>query len=257
MKRLDKNKKIGLALGGGAVLGAAHIGVLRALEEFDINVSCIAGTSIGAFISAFYAFGKGWEEIESVARDLNWLDVSGISLSQFGLLSNKKLGKLIIENVGDVNFEESHIPVEMIATDIVSGEKVVLKKGSVASAVMASTCIPGIFVPVEINEELLVDGGIVENVPVTPLKDMGADLIIGVDLNAKYPQRKPRNIIEVLLRSFDFTLKTATKLQTEQADILIEPDLSSFNMVDINQMNDLIEKGYEEAKQVLNRYVYS
>ena len=248
---MDRSGKIGLALGGGAVLGAAHIGVLQALEERDISFSYLAGTSIGAFISAFLAFGRSWEEIKEIVKDLNWLDISGISLSQFGLLSNKKLGRIIQENLGDVNLEDAPIPVVMVATDITTGEKVVLKKGNVAKAVMASTCIPGIFVPVEINERLLVDGGIVENVPVTTLKDLGADLVIGVDLNARHRHSKPRNIIEVLLRSFDFTLKTATKLQTEQADILIEPDLSAFNMVDIDQVDDLIEQGYLEAKNIL------
>lgn len=248
---MDRSGKTGLALGGGAVLGAAHIGVLQALEEHDISFSYLAGTSIGAFISAFLAFGRSWEEIKEIVKDLNWLDISGISLSQFGLLSNKKLGRIIQENLGDVNLEDAPIPVVMVATDITTGEKVVLKKGNVAKAVMASTCIPGIFVPVEINERLLVDGGIVENVPVTTLKDLGADLVIGVDLNARHRHSKPRNIIEVLLRSFDFTLKTATKLQTEQADILIEPDLSAFNMVDIDQVDDLIEQGYLEAKNIL------
>jgi NTE family protein len=128
---------------------------------------------------------------------------------------------------------------------------VVLKEGSVAKAVMASTCIPGVFVPVEFGDRLLVDGGIVENVPVTPLQSMGADTIIGVDLNAGYPRRKPKNIIEVLLRSFELTLKTATKMQAEKADVLIEPDLSSFNMVDITQKEELMERGYQQAMDVL------
>ena len=253
MNKPDKTVKIGLALGGGAVLGAAHIGVLRALEENHISFSYLSGTSIGAFISAFLGFGRGWEEIREIVKDLNWLDVSGISLSQFGLLSNRKLGRLITETLGEVNLEDSSIPIAMVATDIITGEKVVLKKGNAAKAVMASTCIPGIFVPVEINGQLLVDGGIVENVPVTTLKDLGADLVIGVDLNARHRHSKPRNIIEVLLRSFDFTLKTATKLQTEKADILIEPDLSSFNMVDIDQVDGLIEQGYLEAKDILQK----
>ncbi|HCA40498.1 MAG TPA: patatin [Aminobacterium sp.] len=255
MKTFIGNKKIGLALGGGAVLGAAHIGVLKAFEECNIPVSYIAGTSIGAFISAFFAFGKRWEEIREIARGLNWLDISGISLSQFGLLSNKKLGQLIIENLGNVTFDEAHIPVAMVAADITSGEKVVLKKGDVATAVTASTCIPGVFVPVEINNQLLVDGGIVENVPITPLKEMGADLIIGVDLNAKHGEKRPENIIEVLLRSFDIALKTATKLQTEEADILIKPDLFAFNMIDTGQTEALIEKGYFEARKTLENII--
>jgi NTE family protein len=253
MKKLEKNKKIGLALGGGAVLGAAHIGVLKALHEQNISISYVAGTSIGAFVSAFVAFGKTWQEIQEIAKDLNWLDISAISLSQYGLLSNKKMGELLSERIGDVNFEDANIPTAMIATDIASGDKVVLRKGKIAQAVMASTCIPGIFAPVEIENKLLVDGGVVENVPITPLEDMGAEIIIGVDLNTERPAEKPQNIIEVLLRSFDFLIKTATELQTEEADILIKPDLSDFNMIDIDQADDLIQVGYAEAQKILQK----
>ncbi len=244
-------KKVGLALGGGAVLGAAHIGVLRALDEFDIKVSYLAGTSIGAFISAFYGFGKSWQEIQSITTDLDWLDISKISLSQFGLLSNKKLGDIVIDTIGEKSFEDADIPIAMIATDITSGERVVLRQGDIATAIMASACIPGIFIPVEIDDRLLVDGGIVENVPVTPLRDMGADFIIGVALNAIHSHNKPENIVEVLLNSFDFTIRTATRLQTSEADILINPDLSDFNMINSKQAEDLIEIGYKAAKEKL------
>jgi NTE family protein len=253
MKKLKKNKKIGLALGGGAALGAAHIGVLRALEEFDVAISYVAGTSIGAFVAAFFAFNIHWKKIREIALDLNWLDISALSLSKMALLSNEKLGNLITENMGEVNFDQSNIPAAMISTNISNGEKVILKKGNVARAVMASTCIPGIFIPLEIDNKLLVDGGIVENVPISPLKEMGAEFIIAVDLNAAYAHKKPDNIVEVLLNTFDFTLMNATKLQTEEADVLIKPDLSSFSIVDANQTADLIEKGYIEAKKVLEK----
>jgi NTE family protein len=246
-----ENKKIGLALGGGSVLGAAHVGVLKALEEFDINISFVAGTSIGAFIGALIAFGKDSEYIEEIVKNLNWLDISSVSLSQYGLLSNKKLGNVINECIGKTDIISAEIPLAIVATDISSGQKVVLKDEDVASAVMASTCIPGIFVPVEINDKLLVDGGIVENVPVSVIKDMGADLIIGVDLKSKLRLSRPRNIIEVLLRSFDFTLQAATRLQIEKADILIAPDLSNFNTFNVKQVPDLIEKGYDETIKIL------
>lgn len=141
----------------------------------------------------------------------------------------------------------------MIATNIATGEKVVIKAGNVAKAVMASTCIPGIFKPVEIDERLLVDGGIVDNVPVKPVEEMGADFIIGVDLNAEHSNKKPENIIEVLLNAFDFTLMNATKLQTEEADLLITPDLSSFNLIDTDQFADLIKKGYLETRKILKK----
>lgn len=247
-----KNKKIGLALGGGAALGAAHIGVLKALEEQNIEISYVAGTSIGAFVGAFHAYGKKWNEIEEIASELKWLDISGLSLSQYGLLSNKRLGSLIDECIGEVNFDQSDIPLAMIATDISNGEKMILDKGNLASAVMASTCIPGIFIPIERDEKLLVDGGIVENVPISPLKEMGAEFIIAVDLNAKHSYKKPENIIEVLLNSFHFTLMTSSKLQTQKADLIITPDLSSFNRVDIDQAEDLIKVGYETTKEILD-----
>ncbi|MFO7841872.1 MAG: patatin-like phospholipase family protein [Fidelibacterota bacterium] len=254
MKKIKKNKKIGLALGGGAVLGAAHIGVLKAIEEFDISIHCIAGTSIGAFVSAFYANGKGWEEIRDIALDLKWLDLSGLSISKLGLLSNDKMGKLVEKHLGKSNIEDANIPLAMIATNIASGEKIVLQKGSTAEAVMASTCIPGIFSPEEINGNMLVDGGIVENVPVSPLKEMGADIIIAVDLNSGHKEKKPENIVEILLRTFDFLIKTSTDLQRGKSQILIAPDLSDFNLVDIGQAPDLIEKGYSQAVSVFKKH---
>lgn len=253
MQDTRKTKKIGLALGGGAVLGAAHIGVLKAMYEMKIPIHFISGTSIGAFISAFYSFGKSWEEIESYTKDFNWLDLTGLSIPKLGFFSNNKLGVVIKESLGDVNIEDAEIPFAMVATDITSGEKVLFFKGDVETAVMASTCIPGIFIPVEIDDRLLVDGGIVENVPVSPLREMGADFIISVDLNAEHPYKKPKNIVEVMLRSFDFTLKAATQLQTEEVDIQIKPDLSGFNMVDMSQADELIQVGYEEAKKALKK----
>ena len=239
-----------MALGGGAVLGAAHIGVLRALEEFNISVDCVAGTSIGAFIAAFVAFNKHWNEIKEIVQDLNWLDVSHISFSQKGLLSNKKLGRVIINTIGDMNFGQSNIPAAMIATDISNGEKVILKEGKISDAVMASTCIPGIFTPVKINKRLLVDGGIVENVPISPLKEIGAHFIIAVDLMTGYSHKRPENIIKIL-NTFYFTIMNVTKLQTKEADLIIKPDLTDFNMVDTHQVTDLIETGYYEARKML------
>ena len=246
-------KNTGLALGGGAVLGAAHVGVLEAIDDFDIEINYIAGTSIGSLVAAFFAFGKDWKEIKKIAAELKWLSITEISLSRYGLLSNEKLGKLIIEHIGNKNFEDSDIPLAMVATDITSGEKVILDKGSVADAVMASTCIPGIFIPVEINGKMLVDGGIVENVPIKTTREMGAEYVIGVDLNAKHRYEKPDNILDVIINSFNFLMQQSAKLQAEDADILIKPDLGSFNMTDTDQVDELIKKGYKDSKKVLKK----
>lgn len=244
-------KNTGLALGGGAVLGAAHIGALRAIDDIDIRIDYIAGTSIGAFVAAFFAFGMNWKEIKKIAIKLKWIDITGISLSRYGLLSNEKLGELIIEHIGDKNIQDSDIPLAMVATDVTSGNKVILDKGSLAEAVMASTCIPGIFKPVEINGQMLVDGGIVENVPVNTVRRMGAEYVIGIDLNAKHTYDKPDNILAVIINSFHFLMQQSDKLQTEDADLLIKPDLAEFNRSDINQVEELMEQGYKDSKKAL------
>lgn len=246
-------KDLGLALGGGAVLGAAHVGALRAITELDIRIDCIAGTSIGAFVAAFFAFGKSWEEMEDIASKLKWIDITGISLSRYGLLSNENLGKIIVEHIGDQNIEDARIPLAMLATDISSGEKVILDRGSIVDAVMASTCIPGIFKPVEINGRMLVDGGIVENVPIKTTRDMGAEYVIGVDLNSKHTYDKPENILDVIMNSFHFLMQQADKLHTEDADLLIKPDLDKFSRSDIKQIDKLIAKGYNDSKKVLKK----
>ena len=160
---LFSKQKIGLALGGGAALGSVHIGVLKALEEKEVEINFIAGTSIGAFAAALFAFGKSWREIEVLTAKLDWLDISGISLSQYGLLSNDKLGDILEKNLDKADFSDSKIPLAVVATNIETGQKVIIKKGNVAKAVMASSCLPGIFIPVKINNNLLIDGGIVEN----------------------------------------------------------------------------------------------
>lgn len=250
---MKNNKKIGLALGGGAVLGAAHVGVLKAIKEFELEIDYISGTSIGAFVAAFYAFGKNWQEIEEIASELTWLDITKISLSRYGLLSNGKLGELIIENIGDNNIEDANIPLAIIATNAANGEKIILDKGSIANSVMASTCIPGLFKPVEMGDLMLLDGGIVENVPIKTVKEMGAEFVIAVDLNAYQTYENPDNIIDVVLNSFNFIMKKSDELQTKAADLLIQPDLSAFNRSDTNQVDDLIKQGYEDAKKMLEK----
>jgi len=252
MKNETVGSGIGLALGGGAVLGAAHVGVLQALDEKGIRPAAITGTSIGAFIAAMYAFGVSLSEIEKIALDLDWLNISQISLSRYGLISNDKMGDLLDEVIGEVDFRAADIPLAMIAADIRTGEKVVLDSGDVAKAVMASTCLPGIYTPVEHQDHLLVDGGIVENVPVSPLKSMAVDSIIGVDLLSSQGLDSPDNIIDILVNAYNIATRNATKIQLEAADLVIAPDLSAFNMTDTGQVPNLIKAGYEATQLMGN-----
>lgn len=244
---------IGLALGGGAVLGAAHVGVLRAVDELGIGIKGLSGTSIGSFIASLHAFGMGWREIETVALDLDWLDLTGLTLSQFGLLSNKKFGEIVRELLGTRKIEESPVPLAIVATDIGSGEKVVLKKGDVAKAVMASSCIPAVFKPVEIQGRMLVDGVLIENVPLSPLLESGVRPVVCVDLMGCHKFTKPENIVGLLLNAFYSSLKTTTEMQIEEADLKIMPDLGAFSLVDTRQVPELIEAGYRAALPLLER----
>ncbi|MEI8032002.1 MAG: patatin-like phospholipase family protein [Chlorobiaceae bacterium] len=247
-------KKTGLALGGGAVLGAAHVGVLRALHELKIPVGMVSGTSIGAFVAALHAFGKSWKEIREVAFELDWLNLSGLSLSQYGLLTNKKFGGIVTDLLGKRDIRDAQIPLFIVATDIGKGQKVVFSEGDVALAVMASSCIPGIFRPVVHHGAMFVDGVLMENVPVSPLLEGGARPVICVDLLASNTYRKPDNIIALLLNAFYCTITNTTAMQTADADLLIAPDLSGFSLVGFGQLGDLMEAGYQSSLPVLKAW---
>ncbi|MGM0432895.1 MAG: patatin-like phospholipase family protein [Spirochaetota bacterium] len=245
-------KEIGLALGGGAVLGAAHIGVLRALDEYGYTFTHISGTSIGALVGALVAFGKDWKEIEEIALDLSWYKAARVTLSRMGILSNEKLGESIGNVLGHTTFASAKLPLYIVATNITNGEKVVLTSGDVTQAVMASTCVPGIFAPVEIDGNLLVDGGISENVPIQVLSERDISPIIAVDLLTQHTQTRPKNVFEVLLNSFSFALASSVMAARDREDVLvISPALSDYNTVDTKQIPKLIQQGYEDAVKSL------
>lgn len=241
---------VSLALGGGAVLGAAHVGVLKAMHEHAIPIRQISGTSIGAFVAALYAFGKTPAEIEEIVSDLDWLDVTSFTLSRYGILNNSDLGDKLTSLLGEVDFKQAKIPLFLIATDLGTGKKVVLKEGRVADAVMASSCLPGIFVPVEINNRLLVDGGLVENVPVSPLKEANGGVVVGVDLSAGRHYQRPQDIVDVFANAIDIAIDNVTRLQTSAADLIIAPVLSSYSRRDTSRIPDLIKEGERAAQQL-------
>ncbi|MBI1307242.1 MAG: patatin [Bacteroidetes bacterium] len=247
-----KSEKIGLALGGGVVYGSAHIGVLRALEERDIKVDHVSGTSIGALVGALYVFGLTWQQIRAIALELKWLNIATVRISKYGLLSNHKIKNLVMDHIGDVNFEDAPIPLSVVATNIENGKKVIIESGKVADAVLASTCIPGVFAPYLHNKKMLVDGGLVENVPISPLRKAGADSVIAVDLNGSLGIEKPSSIVDVLMNSFELMLNSASSIHARDADVLISPDLSPFSRTDLDRVEEMIEVGYLSAIKELD-----
>ncbi|NTU92669.1 MAG: patatin-like phospholipase family protein [Chlorobiaceae bacterium] len=238
---------VGVAFGGGAVLGAAHIGVLRAMHELGVVAGCVSGTSIGSFIAALHAFGKSWQEIETLALDLDWKDLSGITISEYGLLSNRKFGVMVERLLGSCRIEEAPIPLAIVATDICSGLKVVLRKGDVATAVMASSSIPGIFRPVEYDGMLLVDGVLTENVPISPLREMGAGRIVCVDLMGRHTFSRPEHLATLLMNAFYSALRSISEIQMRDADLVITPDLTGYSLIDMSAVPAILAAGYAEA----------
>jgi NTE family protein len=242
----------GLALGGGAVLGAAHIGVLRALEEYDLRPSYISGTSIGAMVAALYAFGISVDRIESIAKSMSWLKITSVSISRYGLFSNEELGSIIRNQIGDAKLEDADIPLGIIAADISKGQKVTFTEGPIDLAVQASTCIPGIFIPIEHEDQMLVDGGIIENVPISILDQWNAGTIIGVNLHAHRSYERPDDIIDVLINAIDLAIDRPSASHNA-ADHWIQPELASYNRTDTERVEEIIDVGYQTAISWIKR----
>ncbi|MBF0277118.1 MAG: patatin-like phospholipase family protein [SAR324 cluster bacterium] len=245
-KRSEK-PRLGIALGGGVARGIAHIGILKALEEQDLIPDFLTGTSVGAFVGGLYAFGKTPEELRDLTKKMNWLDVSRITLPKYGLLSNDEFGKVVERQISDAQIEDSPIPLAFIATDISTGERVVLKEGRVSTAIMASACIPGIFVPTTLEGRMLVDGSLVESVPVSPLREMGADLVVGVNIDGVQNYSSPAGIVDVLLNAFSIAIETSAKCQAQQADITINLGLTKYSRTNANHAWELYAEGYRSG----------
>jgi NTE family protein len=254
MVAVPSQRRLGLALSGGGTRGYAHIGVLQALEDNGIQPAFLSGTSIGAFAAALYAFGIPLKDIFELARGMAPVHVSKLKLSRLALFSNEELGRLIQSTrIGKARIEDSPIPLAIVAVDIGSGEKVVLRQGEVAPAVMASNAVPGLYRPITIDGRLLVDGGIAEDVPISPLRPMGADIVAAVNLSAERRYTKPETIIDVILNAFDVAIDLDTKTQVRSADVLIEPRLSEFPRMDVSRIDELVAEGYRATEAAVEK----
>jgi NTE family protein len=249
MSKESEGPKIGLALGGGAARGLAHLGVLKVLEEEKIPVHCVAGTSAGSLIGSMFCAGLGWREIKEAAQNIDWADLVSPTWPTLGIVSPGKLEKTLNRIIENKNFEDLSIPFRAVAADITSGEEVVLGAGPVARAVRASCSIPGIFEPTEVEGRLLVDGGLVNDVPSDVVKELGAEVVIGVDLNAdRVVRRKPENLMEVFYRSLNILIYNSAQRARRLADVMVVPRLGDFAYHDLSRLDELIDQG-EKAMQ--------
>lgn len=257
MKLNPFNTRIGLALGGGAAKGIAHIGVLKALEEEHIRVHCVSGTSVGALVASYFAFGRPAESILSICSELNLSRLIDFTLERGGLFSTDNIREMILRDLGDCRIEDAGIPLAICATDIETGEQLIFREGNLADAVCASMAVPGLFVPVEIDGRILVDGGLVENVPISPLRKMGAGIIVAVDLShvGRYP--KPQNTLDVVANAINIGIDFNTRKQLKKADIAVPLDLSRYSLTNNSgRINELYMEGYHPMKKKIRNVLW-
>jgi len=245
-----RRPRVGVALGGGFARGIAHLGVLKVLEEEHIPVDYLAGTSAGAMLAIAYASGHPIHEIVAQARATRFKDFGNWKLSWMGLASNQKLEHYPRKYLGVSTFEELKIPLAIAATDLGKGEPVYFTNGPLGPALRASCAYPGMFVPVEIDGCVLVDGFLAAPVPVDALRSMGADVVIAVFLEAAN-NRKPSSIVDVIGLSFAILQRHADLEWRRTADIIIEPVVKDFLWDDFEKTSELIAAGETAARAAL------
>jgi len=244
--------QIGLALGGGFARGLAHIGVLKALEEAEIPVACVAGTSVGAVIGAAYCAGMSAAELAEMAAVVRFRDFARWTLSRYGFASNERMVGFLKRVLKVRTFEELRIPLAVTATDFISGEGVVFRSGQLIEPVRASCAYPGMFLPVQINSRLLVDGMLAHTVPTVPLHEMGANKVIGVYLRSHWCDASgPRHVFEVISQCFSIAQEQMSGLWRAAADVVVEPDVAGFGYDSFERAAELIHAGEVAAQAVL------
>jgi NTE family protein len=262
--RTPAPQHVGLALGGGAARGFAHIGALEALEEANIPVHFIAGCSSGAIIGALLAAGIPASQMHELVRGMRWNTVSTLSLLPsrrsimnfslkglpLGVLDLDKLMEWLQQAMGDMrDFSQLQMPFAAVATDIASGELVIMNDGEVAPAVRASCSVPGVFTPFRRGERLLVDGGVIANLPVEVVQQMGAEYVIAVDLLPPPSEvgKEPENIVDLSFTSI-YSLIRANQGYGAKADCTITPDIGTYSLMDLTAAEALIAAGRAAAE---------
>jgi NTE family protein len=245
---------IGLALGGGFARGFAHLGVLQILEQKRIPISCIAGTSVGSILGAAYASGAPLARIIATCRTLRFRDIARWHVSRLGLASNQRLGELIERVFDSRQFEDLRIPMAVVATDLNSGEPVVLNHGSLVDAIRASCAFPGLFEPVEIGTRCLADGGLVAPVPTRAARDLGADFVLGISVGMQDGHRgSPTNVFQVMTRAVSAAQKHQLEVWERHADLVLRPDVQSIAWDQFERADEAIEAGAAITRLALPR----
>jgi NTE family protein len=251
---IKREPKIALVLGGGSAKGFAHVGVLRVLEQEKIPIHMVVGTSVGSLIGGMYAANPDSFQLEWMAFKIDRGDILDFSINmKMGSVQGIKLESFVEQNVKVRKVEDTKIPFFPIATDLKTGETLTLEKGSLAKAVHASSAIPGIFVPVNFGNRMLVDGGVADNVACDIARAKGADIVIAVNLQKDIKNNQIDSLIDVVGQSVSIMMREASKPKLATADVVIEPETKGIGMFDFTQKKQLMEEGIKATKQVVPR----
>ncbi|MCK5525991.1 MAG: patatin-like phospholipase family protein, partial [Candidatus Latescibacteria bacterium] len=288
--RASEPPKIGLALSGGGACGIAHIGVLKALEEAGIPVHMIAGVSMGSLVGGLYAAGHTPDEIEAATARVDWNDIFRDAPRRSSLFPGQKIradaralqirfegfradlpsawtgGQKLSQFLWNMtaraaflaheDFDRLPIPFRAVTTDLLLGKKVVLSKGNLAEAIQASAAVPLFFAPVQRDGQWLVDGGLLDPVPVDVLREMGADFVIAVNITGQlWPEHKLKSILDIADQATTIMTTAAKEAQLRDADFVITPDLGDHTAMDFTRLDTLIAQGEKAARDLLPELV--
>ncbi|WP_338469928.1 patatin-like phospholipase family protein [Niallia sp. XMNu-256] len=241
--------KIGLALGSGGARGFAHLGIIKVLVENKIPIDYIAGSSMGSLVACFYASGLDLNRLYKLATSFKRKYYLDLTVPRMGFVAGKRIKDLIRLFTKGKQLEELNIPVAVVATDLMKGEKIVFTEGPIAEAVRSSISIPGIFVPEKKDGRLLVDGGVIDRVPVSVVKEMGADLVIAVDVSRVKRDAEISNIYDVIMQSLDIMQMELVENRQFASDVMIRPQVEKYSARAFTNIEEIIIMGEEEARK--------
>ncbi len=260
LKSLPKEKRptVGLVLSAGSLRGVAHVGVIKVLEQADFPVDVVAGTSMGAVVGSLYAAGWSADRLERFGSSLeigSGTNLGAISLLRLvlfdKLLSSKATEDFFRKNFSGIRFEELPKPFACVAMDIHTGESIVFREGDLAKAVRSSMNLPGIFAPIEYRHRYLVDGGVVNYIPVDAARLIGADWVLASVTESDYTKFKPKNVLEALEQVIDIRGAFLSRDQRTRVDFLIEPEVGDIGLHEVERAQEAIDKGVIAAKRKL------
>ncbi len=245
--------RIGLALGGGAARGFAHVGVIQVLEEAGIRPNLVVGTSAGSLVAAIYASGKTGAQLEHIALTMEEGAITDWMLPIFssGMLRGDALARYVNAQVASKPIENMPLPLGVVATDLQTGQGILFQRGDTGTAVRASSAVPAVFQPVKIAGHEYVDGGLVSPVPVRFARQMGAELVIAVDISSPPEDIIPVGMMQILLQTFSIMGKSINSFELKEADVVVRPALAGVSSADFSARRRAIDAGRKAMLQML------